>query len=102
MTQKKSTTAKKTLSAAQSSDTDNAESSASFDFETSFSELEKIVDKLENGQINLEQSLQDFERGIHLTRSCQTALNNAQQKVQILLEKEVLQKNDQSNLEDYE
>lgn len=97
MTQKKSTTAKKTLSAAQSSDTDNAESSASFDFETSFSELEKIVDKLENGQINLEQSLQDFERGIHLTRSCQTALNNAQQKVQILL-----QKNDQPRLEDYE
>ena len=97
MTQKKSTTAKKTLSAAQSSDTDNAESSASFDFETSFSELEKIVDKLENGQINLEQSLEDFERGIHLTRSCQTALNNAQQKVQILL-----QKNDQPRLEDYE
>ncbi len=68
-----------------------------FDFETSFNELEKIVSTLENGQLSLEQSLDDFERGIHLTRSCQNALNNAQQKVQILLDK-----NGQSSLEDYE
>ena len=65
-----------------------------FNFEASFSELEKIVDTLENGQLSLEQSLDDFERGIHLTRSCQKALNNAQQKVQILLEK-----NGQSSME---
>lgn len=58
-----------------------------FNFEASFSELEKIVETLENGQLSLEQSLDDFERGIHLTRACQDALNNAQQKVQVLLEK---------------
>ena len=90
MTQKKSVSKQKTQS--NSSDTHK-----SFDFETSFSELEKIVDKLENGQLNLEQSLDDFERGINLTRSCQSAINNAQQKVQILLKK-----NDQSSLEDYD
>lgn len=90
MTQKKSVSKKKAQS-------DNSDSHESFDFETSFGELEKIVDKLENGQLNLEQSLDDFERGINLTRSCQSALNNAQQKVQILLKK-----NDQSSLQDYE
>ncbi len=90
MTQKKSVSNKKAPS-------DNSDNHESFDFETSFGELEKIVDKLENGQLNLEQSLDDFERGINLTRSCQSALNNAQQKVQILLKK-----NDQSTLQDYE
>jgi exodeoxyribonuclease VII small subunit len=93
MTQKKSTASKKNQSKATASNLEET----SFDFEASFSELEKIVEKLENGQVNLEQSLEDFERGINLTRSCQTALNNAQQKVKILL-----QKNDQSSLEDYE
>ena len=43
-----------------------------------------------------EQSLQDFERGINLTRSCQSALTEAQQKVKILLEK-----NNQTSLKDY-
>ncbi len=56
-----------------------------FDFEASLNELEKLVDALETGDLNLEQSLQDFERGITLTRSCQKALTQAQQKVQILL-----------------
>ncbi len=56
-----------------------------FDFEASLNELEKLVDALETGDLNLEQSLQDFERGISLTRSCQKALTQAQQKVQILL-----------------
>lgn len=62
-----------------------------FDFEASLNELEKLVDALEGGDLSLEQSLQDFERGINLTRSCQTALSEAQQKVKILLEN-----NDQS------
>lgn len=57
----------------------------SFNFEASLNELEKLVDALENGDLSLEQSLQDFERGINLTRACQTALTDAQQKVQILL-----------------
>jgi len=101
MTNKSANPNKKTLSDTQSSVTDNTVSdsvnSIGFDFESSFNELEKIVDKLENGQLNLEQSLESFEKGIHLTQSCQNALSNAQQKVQILLEK-----NDQSSLDDYE
>ena len=68
----------------------------SFNFEASLNELEKLVDALENGDLSLEQSLQDFERGIHLTRACQSALSDAQQKVQILLEKD-----GQSSLTDY-
>ena len=67
-----------------------------FDFEASLNELEKLVDALEEGDLSLEQSLHDFERGINLTRSCQSALTNAQQKVQILLEN-----NDKSSLKDY-
>ncbi len=59
-----------------------------FNFESSLNELEKLVDALENGDLSLEQSLQDFERGIHLTRACQSALTDAQQKVQILLEED--------------
>jgi len=68
----------------------------SFNFESSLNELEKLVEALENGDLSLEQSLQDFERGINLTRACQNALTDAQQKVQILLDK-----NGQSSLEDY-
>jgi len=68
-----------------------------FDFEASLNELEKLVDALEGGDLTLEQSLQDFERGINLTRACQNALTEAQQKVQILL-----QKNTRNSLEDFD
>jgi len=68
----------------------------SFNFESSLNELEKLVDALENGDLSLEQSLQDFERGINLTRACQSALTDAQQKVQILLEED-----NKTFLEDY-
>ena len=53
-------------------------------FEKAMSELEDIVSKLEAGEISLEDSLKHFERGIELTRNCQTALEEAEQKVQIL------------------
>ncbi|MEQ1531838.1 MAG: exodeoxyribonuclease VII small subunit [Methylococcales bacterium] len=56
-------------------------------FEDSLSELEQIVSQLEQGDISLEDSLQFFERGVNLTRTCQKALQEANQKVQILLEK---------------
>ena len=56
-------------------------------FEDSLAELEELVTKLERGEISLEESLQAFERGVTLTRSCQKALQEAEQKVQILLEK---------------
>ena len=57
------------------------------DFERSLAELESIVDKLEQGDLSLDESLQQFERGVQLTRSCQTALKQAEQKVEILLRK---------------
>jgi exodeoxyribonuclease VII small subunit len=56
-------------------------------FEDSLAELELLVSRLEQGDISLEESLSSFERGVHLTRTCQSALQEAEQKVQILLEK---------------
>ena len=57
------------------------------DFERSLAELEAIVDKLEQGDLSLDESLQHFERGVQLTRICQSALKQAEQKVEILLRK---------------
>lgn len=57
------------------------------DFEASLVELEAIVDKLEQGELSLDDSLKQFERGVQLTRVCQTALRQAEQKVEILLRK---------------
>lgn len=56
-------------------------------FEEAMDELEKLVEHMEHGDISLEESLKSFERGIKLTRTCQQALQDAEQKVQILLEK---------------
>ena len=55
------------------------------DFERSLAELEAIVDKLEDGELSLDDSLRQFERGVQLTRVCQGALKQAEQKVEILL-----------------
>jgi len=57
------------------------------DFENALNELEQLVERMEKGEISLEDSLKDFERGIELTRTCQQALKAAEQKVQILMEK---------------
>lgn len=56
-----------------------------FDFEKSLQELEKLVALMEAGDLSLEESLKHFERGIALTRSCQQALTEAEQKVRILV-----------------
>ena len=48
-------------------------------------ELEALVAKMEKGDRSLEDSLKDFERGVELTRICQTALREAEQKVQKLI-----------------
>ncbi|MEE8343434.1 MAG: exodeoxyribonuclease VII small subunit [Gammaproteobacteria bacterium] len=58
------------------------------DFEKALQELEGLVEKMEAGELSLEDSLGHFERGIELTRTCQKALKAAEQKVQILLEKD--------------
>ena len=55
-------------------------------FEKSLQELEQLVEHLEKGEIPLEDSLECFERGIQLTRACQKALQEAEQKVEILLQ----------------
>ena len=48
-------------------------------------ELEELVARLEQGDVPLEEALKTFERGVALTRQCQTALRAAQQKVEMLL-----------------
>ncbi len=56
----------------------------SVDFEAAMAELEAIVERLEQGDLPLEESLRQFERGVELTRNCQAALKQAEQKVQVL------------------
>ncbi|KAA6185080.1 exodeoxyribonuclease VII small subunit [Thiohalocapsa marina] len=56
-------------------------------FEQAMKELERLVDRLEQGDLSLEESLTAFERGISLTRSCQHALDAAEQRVRILTER---------------
>jgi exodeoxyribonuclease VII small subunit len=55
------------------------------DFESALKELEDVVSRLEKGELSLEASLQHFERGVTLTRHCQKALQDAEQKVESLL-----------------
>jgi exodeoxyribonuclease VII small subunit len=61
--------------------------SNTFDFEKTLEELNQIVSKMEQGGLSLEESLLQFEKGVALTRECQKALKNAEQRVQILMEK---------------
>jgi len=56
-------------------------------FEDALKELEHLVETLEKGDLSLEQSLTTFERGVGLTRTCQKALDDAEQKVRILTSK---------------
>ncbi len=56
------------------------------DFEASLGQLEKLVAQMEEGDLTLEQSLKAFEDGVKLTRECQQALADAEQKVQLLME----------------
>ena len=57
-------------------------------FENALAELESIVQKMESGDLTLEESLQAFEQGIKLTKECQKALKSAEQKVNKLLSKD--------------
>ena len=56
------------------------------DFEAALGELEALVQRMETGSLTLEESLQAFERGVKLTRQCQTALERAELRVKALLE----------------
>lgn len=59
----------------------------SVNLEKALTDLESIVDELESGDLPLEKAMKKFEEGIKLTRSCQAALKDAEQKVEILLKK---------------
>jgi exodeoxyribonuclease VII small subunit len=55
-------------------------------FETSLKKLEKIIEKLEDGEISLEDSVKSFEEGIELVKECQKQLSQAELKVKKLLD----------------
>ncbi len=59
------------------------------DLEKSMDTLEKIVEQLESGDLSLDKSLRQFEKGVRLSRECQGALKEAEQKVQILMDSEL-------------
>ena len=67
------------------------------DLEKSLADLEELVEELESGDLPLETAMKKFEEGIKLTRGCQTALKEAEQKVEILLKN-----NGAEKLEDFE
>jgi len=54
-------------------------------FETSITDLEQVVTSLEKGDLSLDDALKAFETGIGLTRTCQTLLTNAEQKIEQLM-----------------
>lgn len=60
------------------------EKETEIDFEKALAELEQLVETMEKGDLTLEESLKQFERGVTLTRACQKALAEAEQKVRIL------------------
>lgn len=55
-----------------------------FDFNKGLLELEDIVKTMESGDLSLEDSLKYFEQGVQLTRQCQSALSEAEQKIALL------------------
>ena len=62
-----------------------AKQQSEFNFEEALEELERVVSAMEEEELSLEDSMKAFEKGIKLTRECQTALQKAEQKVQNLL-----------------
>jgi len=63
-----------------------AEKAPVVDFEHSLDELEQLVARMEGGELSLDESLSAFERGIGLYRHCQQALDQAELRVQLLLD----------------
>lgn len=82
MTNKKKSAAKKTTKSTATSGKAQA-----INFEKAMGELEALVANMEEGEHSLEASLKDFGRGVELIRLCQSALEDAEQKVQILSKK---------------
>ena len=57
-------------------------------FEESMKKLEGIVTELENGNLNLDESVKRFEEGMKIAKKCNTILEEAEKKITILLEKD--------------
>lgn len=73
---------------------------AEVSFETALEELESLVEKMETGELSLEDSLAAFERGVKLTRHCQSSLKAAELKVKVLTESGDLEELDIESLDD--
>ncbi len=58
------------------------------DFERALDELEKLVERMEEGELSLEESLKLYERGIELSKACQKALDAAEKRIRILSERD--------------
>lgn len=67
---------------------DQPEDTQVFPFEDSLKQLEDLVERLESGEVSLEESLQDFERGVALVRTLRERLEQAQQRVDKIVEQE--------------
>ena len=73
---------------------------AEVSFENALEELESLVEKMETGELSLEDSLAAFERGVKLTRHCQSSLKAAELKVKVLTESGDLEELDLDSLDD--
>ena len=69
---------------AQNADPRNTDASPVADFEASLDQLERLVEKMEHGEMSLEESLAAYERGVGLYRHCQQALEQAELRVRLL------------------
>ena len=63
---------------------ENVSEGTKVDFESALEELENLVSKMESGELSLDDSLKAFERGIELTRTCQSTLEAAELRIQML------------------
>ena len=73
---------------------DEQSNDAEVDFESALKELETLVSRMESGELSLDESLKAFERGIELTRKCQSSLEAAELKVQTLTKDKELEDSD--------
>jgi exodeoxyribonuclease VII small subunit len=64
-----------------------SKTTSKLDFEQALSQLEKLVDDLESGELSLEDSIKAFEKGIELSKLCRQKLEKAEDRVKKLLEK---------------
>ena len=62
--------------------------STKFDFNKGLAELEVLINKMESGDLSLEDSLKYFEKGVKLHRQCHSALTDAEQRVNLLSEED--------------